>query len=1302
MTASKLPGASELLASLREFGGAVRAFSEREQQVEREHLVQSAKLRRALEQETGAISEALSSALQEARTDHLSRKSEIERHHDLRKTHIKKAQERARAGAFKAIDEFEGKRRFAIQRDQLQATQQRDEAVAAERRRFEEFTAELTNERDTLAAFEHRVVATLSGYPRFQRQVLESQAHAPADASAEEAQLLDLYRVKVKGAEKALQRIRRSFLPLLFKVLPLWLILILLGIVHALAVPVLTHFGLESVTWLHVGISFVAGLILAVGLYLLGRRLDAPAVRELIGHLEAARGLFDACGEASVRKHDQVLAQIEAEYRTTGQRLNRAWQEANTQSAERRVQCEIDLKQRLTRALAKNGELRQARLARLEDKFTSQLDQTRSAAGANRQSVESTQGGQQEAIEQARASLWQTLETEWKAETTGLADQLMQASATAANAFPDWQADWMERWTPPSAFAGAVRFAQAHVDLASLAGVLPGDDRLSLPCGVEFTVPVCLTFPNDGSLVIETGETGRDQAIATLNNIVIRLLAAAPAGRMQFTLLDPVELGQSFAGIMHLADYEDRLINSRIWTQVGQIEEQLARLNEHIEKVAQMYLRNEYATIAEYNEQAGRIAEKYHFLVIADFPVNFSDLAARRLQSILASGPRCGVFTLLHHDARRQLPADFVPEEMHKSCVRLRVGRHGLFLGGDPIEGLTVTLDAPPPPELTTPFLHKIGQASIDSNRVEVPFADVIPPEQECWSLDTTAELRVPIGRTGATKLQYFALGKGTRQHALVAGKTGSGKSTLFHVLISNLALWCSPEQVEFYLVDFKKGVEFKCYATHRLPHARVVAIESDREFGLSVLERVDAELKRRGEMFRKLGAQDVAGYKRAGGKESIPRTLLLIDEFQEFFTEDDRVSQGAALLLDRIVRQGRAFGIHVLLGSQTLGGAYTLARATLGQMVVRIALQCNEADAYLIMDEENPAPRLLTRPGEAIYNDTAGTLEGNSPFQIVWLSDQERDEYLARVARLASESGQHFPAPVIFEGNAPADPAENVALHDLLRAETLQTARAPQAYLGAPNSIKGPTEAVFHRQSGNHLLIVGQRDEAALALLGVSLISLAAQHRKQAARFIVLDGNPPDSASRRFLEQVVQAVPHDIRLAQPHDVEEIMAGLAAEQESRANESHGAGAPAVYLLVHELPKFRKLRYEEDFAFSLDESKASGNPGLQFNNLIIDGASLGLHVLCTCDTYNNLNRLLSRKAIAEFEMRVLFQMSANDSAALIDSPKAGELGLHRAIFSNGAQGWMETFRPYSLPEKAWIEDAAKDLSRLLMQ
>ena len=101
-----------------------------------------------------------------------------------------------------------------------------------------------------------------------------------------------------------------------------------------------------------------------------------------------------------------------------------------------------------------------------------------------------------------------------------------------------------------------------------------------------------------------------------------------------------------------------------------------------------------------------------------------------------------------------------------------------------------------------------------------------------------------------------------------------------------------------------------------------------------------------------------------------------------------------------------------------------------------------------------------------------------------------------------------------------------------------------------------------------------------------------------------------------------------------------------------------------------------------------------------NNLVCEGTRLGFHVIATCDTGNNVNRYLSRKALSEFEMRVLFQMSANDSASLIDNPKASMLGLHRALFYNAQEGYLETFRPYALPGSEWIESVARNLARLL--
>ena len=90
-----------------------------------------------------------------------------------------------------------------------------------------------------------------------------------------------------------------------------------------------------------------------------------------------------------------------------------------------------------------------------------------------------------------------------------------------------------------------------------------------------------------------------------------------------------------------------------------QIDEQLTRLTAHMETVLQKYLRNEFATIHEYNAQAGEVAEPFQVLVVANFPTNFSEAAARKLVSIATSGPRCGVYTLIMVDRKQKMPANF-------------------------------------------------------------------------------------------------------------------------------------------------------------------------------------------------------------------------------------------------------------------------------------------------------------------------------------------------------------------------------------------------------------------------------------------------------------------------------------------------------------------------------------------------------------------------------------------------------------------------------------------------------------------
>ena len=305
-----------------------------------------------------------------------------------------------------------------------------------------------------------------------------------------------------------------------------------------------------------------------------------------------------------------------------------------------------------------------------------------------------------------------------------------------------------------------------------------------------------------------------------------------------------------------------------------------------------------------------------------------------------------------------------------------------------------------------------------------------------------------------------------------------------------------SPDEIDLYLIDFKKGVEFKVYATHELPHASVVAIESEREFGISVLERLDAELRLRADRFRDAGVQDVNGYRNLPGTPPLPRILLIVDEFQEFFAEEDKLAQEAASWLDRLVRQGRAFGVHVILGSQSLGGAFTLARSTLGQMAVRIALQCSENDAHLILSENNIAPRMLSRPGEAIYNDANGAPEGNHFFQVVWLTDERREAYLKQLHDLAEERKPILArTPIVFEGDAPADLAQPDVEGATLRRGLARFASFDPGVGGRRDLDQRPDVGPLQAQGGNHLLIVGQNDGAAIGVMISTLLSLAAQY---------------------------------------------------------------------------------------------------------------------------------------------------------------------------------------------------------------
>ncbi|MEZ6042717.1 MAG: FtsK/SpoIIIE domain-containing protein [Planctomycetaceae bacterium] len=940
----------------------------------------------------------------------------------------------------------------------------------------------------------------------------------------------------------------------------------------------------------------------------------------------------------------------------------------------------VDIEARRDRDQQMMNQWKQTETARMTEHLRGELT-------AALQKLESDIQHQSETLKTHREQVLQRWEHESK-----MAIAIANGSTAAVGELNEWPHLRDGTWTAPEYLPEAIPAGRIDFTIS-----LPPQDNAT-PVKSSISLPAVLRFPSDTSILVQHDAASRETALEFVRAILLKLLTTITPGRVQFTLIDPVGLGQSFSAMMHMADFDELLIGSRIWTDATQIRDRLQKVTEHMENVFQTYLRSEFETIEQYNASAGEVAEPYHFVVVAGFPTGISEEASRHLSSILTSGPRCGVHAIITHDPSIPAPRLFDLNVLRNQCLTFRAGKGQVeFQTEEPVQ-LKFTALKPPESGQYVAIVRAVGEKSKNARRVEVSFSRIAPSNDQIWSLSTADGIDLPIGRAGAARLQYLRLGRGTSQHIMIAGKTGSGKSTLLHILITNLALHYSPNEIQFFLIDFKKGVEFRTYAANQLPHAKVIAIESDREFGLSVLERLDEILQERGELFRSRGVQDVPSFREKFPNETMPRLLLLIDEFQEFFVAEDRVSSRASLLLDRLVRQGRAFGVHVILGSQTLGGAYSLARSTLGQVAVRIALQCSEGDAHLILSEENSAARLLTRPGEAIYNDANGMTEGNHPFQIAWMTERRREQAIqdmlqydrkhAGIQPLQSESRM-----IVFEGNVAPSAELCGPLNAWLASETDATRRVSEylpIWIGEPVAIASPVCVELRRASGQNLLIVGQDTDLADSILLMS--ALACFHPNHQGQFILLHDQRDREAVTRMTEMlaVLNSPVYSMRTVTETDA--VISELHQKLILRETTIADGEKPEIVCAIRNLGQFRTLRRDDDeYGFGgFGERKPETTSSL-LTDLIKRGPLVGIHLIIWSDTYSNATRWLANSMMREFEYRIAFRMNQTDSASLLDTPVASSLSPGRAILYRDQTGTADKFRPFAWPTTKWLRN-----------
>lgn len=791
--------------------------------------------------------------------------------------------------------------------------------------------------------------------------------------------------------------------------------------------------------------------------------------------------------------------------------------------------------------------------------------------------------------------------------------------------------------------------------------------------------PVTIDLDHDGGFLTDS--------VGLVQSVVHSLLTVLQPNNLQIRVVDPIQLGRNVDYLHRLGDQAASIIGNKAATTNAEVSALLDELEGHITYVTQKYLQGEHASLTEYNQAAGEVAEPYRVIVVHDLLDAVSrsqnyvdDEAVRRLAKVAEAGRRCGVFLLVHQ------PED-LPQPVAGALSALPQLRAGAvdwawltnrLCGGEQwqqthtasMARITPTfafqpLEAPERPVsdaiinsaargITTAAAVKVTPDDLDRSisrkavkeaarsGTDWEFADYADPST-WWRRSSAVELRAPFGRAGAQDVAELVFACDTRSNALVAGVPGSGKSIWLHAVIMSLLLNYGPEELELYLVDFKEGVEFNQYAVQNTRQARVVAVESDRDFGMSVLENLDAEIERRGQVFKSLGGNDtnLTSYRASTG-EAMPRVLLVMDEFQKLFERDDRVGARAGELLDRIIRQGRAFGVHVLMASQTLLGNDGLPRHTLDQVPMRVALRSSSDDSRRILADDNPDASLLNRPGEGILNTQGGRRDANQRFQTVfWESDARENVLMQMHKQLQSES--RGADPWVFNG---ADRVPNEGVARLRQGpSSLRRLNLP---LGMPFLIGQEATVRMSREPGANTLMVGEEIWQEIATLVTFAILDGLDVR------LWLSGGEEDA----FHDVLAVFERMNVPVVRRRMIMPALNGLVEQVQQRAASHDYTGKPLLVVV----PAAHRLR-------DLDASDYSNEMAEPLGRVLSDGPDVGVHLVMGFDKWSSVSRRLTSVALRDFGVRVAGRMNRDDSVQMIDSDAATTLRTHQLIMDD---------------------------------
>ncbi|GHV55836.1 hypothetical protein FACS1894182_01030 [Bacteroidia bacterium] len=805
------------------------------------------------------------------------------------------------------------------------------------------------------------------------------------------------------------------------------------------------------------------------------------------------------------------------------------------------------------------------------------------------------------------------------------------------------------------------------------------EQRKSTPCSTLFAGKIAIVFTlfdekftihkndylrllNTQNVICRYNSAAKQKCFNFVNTLAGRLLAASAFGLFSVGMIDTEDMNGTCNTFKQL--------NKKIFGIYSREEEIVKLLEEtvrHIENVIQNVLHGTIHSLADHN-LGKENKEGYRLLVIKDFPTGISARAAGLLKKILKNGMRAGVNVLLlvdEDEINRTEESAKIYDSFNIDSIENESAVY------DFLKTKTIQFENFNNEQLIEIVQHTNKGSEGEKEKI-LKLTDYLIPQTEWWSRRSANFIEIPFGIAANLQIQTLAITQESGQNsAIVIGIPGSGKSVFLHSIICNAVTNYSPDELELYLMDFS-GVEFNTYALHNLPHAKVIAPEAEREFGLSVLRELKEEGSRRMELCRNNEVGNIVDLREKNPNIKAPRQLVIIDEFQKLFEiQNDKISQEAEAIIEIIIREFRKFGINIILASQTLKGS----PLDMSMIANRVVFKYSPYDQTKLFEGNYPD---IKNTGECAYNARSGAKDANISVQTFFISQRERDTHLENITIFSDSHSFGRKKQIVFR-------SDDLREFRLRRKEPkyahLQTNPTEIGiYLGENIAIADcDLCAEFRKQSGDNLIVIGGEQDVAQKIAIYASMSMMDMHKDNTAQFCFFNfmeqsdpqaALPADYFSAANFDMDFPATAEEVTVCLTDIVNDINARKTNYSNTTSN---------IYLSFYAFQRAQMFKKVNDYNLSEE--------GKLLDYILKNGPLVGVYTVLQIDKLDNLKRALD-SPLANFSHRIALQMDENASQSITNSSAASKLFVmnrpsskYRAYYYNNDRNILAKFKPY---------------------